>query len=178
MERVAFPLNKPKLVLILLGALVFVAGGYSMFHASAETASQSFIKSPALVHLAGLACMVFFGLCMIAGLTKLLDASPALILDNEGLTNNSGILRGGLIPWSEITGFQVHQMKGQRILYVLLKNPNSYLSTLTPLRRKLLKATLSIGPSPVAISSNLLSVNAEDLMEDLNARLTASLKQA
>jgi len=178
MNRVAFPLNKSKLALILLGASVFVAGGFSMFHASAETASQSIIKSPALVHLAGLACIMFFGLCMIAALIKLLDASPALVLDDKGLTNNSGILGGSFIPWSEITGFQVTQIKGQRILYVLLRDPSCYLSTLTPLRRKLLKATLAIGPSPVAISSNLLSVNTEDLMESLNSRLSAFKKIA
>jgi hypothetical protein len=178
MPQVTFSLNKAKVALIFFGAATFVAGGYSMFRAPAETASQSFLKSPELVHFAGLACVVFFGLCMIAALIKLLDASPALILDDQGLTNNSGILGSSFVPWSEITGFQVHQIKRQRILYVLLRDPSSYLSTLTPFKRRLLKATLSIGPSPIAISSNLLSVRTDDLMEDLNARLSAFRREA
>jgi len=49
MNRVAFPLNKFKLALLLLAAAAFVAGGYSMLHPSAETAWQSFIKSQAII---------------------------------------------------------------------------------------------------------------------------------
>jgi hypothetical protein len=72
--------SKSKMIRLFLGALVFVALGALItkviYDEQGAGAFRVFI---------GLFTMLFFGVCAIAGLVKLLDKRPALEFLNEGL---------------------------------------------------------------------------------------------
>ena len=171
-KPIVIALSKSKLIAMTTGAAVAVAIGVWMLNQSAEEiAAHGIFKSPGLVHGISLVGIIFFGLCGIVGVLRLLDTSPGIRLDSGGLTDNSSPFSIGFVPWSEITGMEVRRIGSQRILYLLLKSPESVLAQARPWKRKVLKASLLLGPSPIAISSNVLSIGFDELRELINARL-------
>lgn len=164
MQMVAVPLSKRKMSLLLAASVVFAIAGYWLFALDAtEIASMRRYHAPWFVHAIGIASMVLggWGIAMIA--RKWIDPKPGLVLDARGLTDNTSALSAGLIPWSDIAGFEVRRIQRQRILYVLLNDPKAYVAKFGPAKRALLNANLRFGPSPVAITSTALSIDFDAL---------------
>lgn len=179
MQTVMVPLGKFKIILLLAGSILFVIAGYWMFGMNAlEIASNRRFNSPLFVHGVGLASMVFGGFGVIVTTRKLFDQSPGLVLDELGLTDNSSAFSAGLIPWSDISGFEIRQIQRQRMLYVLLKDPDAYISRFGPVKQALLKASRRIAASPVAITSSSLSINFDELVELVDRHFAASRQGA
>jgi hypothetical protein len=126
-----------------------------------------------LVHGVGLAVMVFSVTAIVVALPKMFDSFPGLVIDDRSLTDNASVFGAGFIPWSDIAGIKVQEIKSQRVLYVLLKDPSSYIDTLNPVKRVLLKAVQYVAPSPVGISVSSLSIKFDDLVALVSARLGA-----
>src|SRR5688572_32327146 len=97
-ERIAIPLSKKALALYCLGGTAFAALGLWLFLNADDVRPHSplFVKAVAVV------CVGFFGLIAVKAGAKLFDRSPGLIIDAEGLVDNSGGLAAGRIPWSNI----------------------------------------------------------------------------
>jgi hypothetical protein len=71
-------LSKTKLLLLITGALIFVALGIWMYQLdSAWIEAQRRFNSPALVHSIGIVSIVFFGACGAAGINKVFDKDRA-----------------------------------------------------------------------------------------------------
>jgi hypothetical protein len=179
MQKIIVPLSKSKIMLLLVASVLFVIAGYWMFGLdAAEVESHRRFNSPLLVHGIGLASIVFGGLGVIAIARKLVDSSPGLVLDERGLTDNSSAFSAGLIPWPDITGFEIRQIQKQRILYVLLKDPDKYISRFGPVKQALLKANQRIAASPVAITSSSLSIGFDELVALIDGHFEASRRGA
>lgn len=178
-QPVSIASSRSKTLLLLVGACAFVAAGYWLFSLDAEVieARRTF-NSPALVRGLGIASMVFGGLAIFGLVRKLLDPSPGLVLDERGLTDNSTASSVGFIPWSEISGFQVGTTQGQRILYVLVREPERYIASASPFKRALLKVGQKVGPSPFGITSNTLKIGFDELVELANEHLSAHRHEA
>lgn len=174
MQRVVIPLSKSKMVFLLLIACAFVALGWWMFaRDAAEIEAQRRFNSPLFVHGVGLFNMVFFGLAGIAMSRKILDSSPALIVDDRGLTDNTSAFSAGFVPWSDITGFEVRQIQRQRVLYVRLKDPEKYIARFSPVRRALFRASQRLGASPVTLTSSSMAIGFDEMVTLVNRGLTA-----
>src|SRR5262245_19949122 len=109
-ERLLIALSKAKIVLLLMGSGVFVAAGLFLW------ANADQFSSPLYVEAVAIAAIGFFGLCGLFALFKLFDTTPGLILDAEGITDNSSAVSAGRIPWSDITGFTITSVQKQRFL--------------------------------------------------------------
>ena len=163
-QTTTIPFSKAKILLLSLAAAGFVALGCFL------------IRKPdgsLLEHGFGVVSIVFFGIALLFALRKLFDFSPGLVLDARGLTDNSSVFPRGFIPWSDISGLSVQQIKNQRLLYVLLKNPDKYIASRGPIMRAALKAMESRILSPVAISSNTLAIGFDDMVQLINKYLLA-----
>lgn len=170
MSPTSIPLNKGKLTLLLVGALLFVAAGYWMFQLdSAEILRHGRYRNPAFVHGVGLAGMAFFGAAALVAVRKLFDRKPGLIVDAEGIVDNASGIAAGRIPWTDILGFEQRRISNQRLLSVLLKNPEAYVAKSGAFKRLLQRANLAMGYSPVMLSSNALSVDFDTLCALLQA---------
>lgn len=157
-------LSKGKLVLLLVGALLFVVGAWWMYRLDpAEILRYGRYHNPLLVHGIGIVGMAFFGAVALFVVRKLFDRTPGLIVDAEGIVDNASGIAVGRIVWADILGFEERRVYNQRLLSVQLKNPEVYVTKSPPLRRLLLRGNLALGYSPVVLSSNALSIDFDTL---------------
>jgi hypothetical protein len=82
-SEVVIPLSKSKIALLLFGAVAFVAACVWIWSFADREPDPLFVKGVAATGI------VFFGLCAIVSCIKLLDGRPGLIIDGEGIVDNS-----------------------------------------------------------------------------------------
>ena len=163
-------LSKTKILLLVVGALAFVALGVWMYQLDpAWIESQRRFNSPLLVHSVGIVSVVFFGLCGVVGIRKFFDKKPGLILGASGIVDNSSGAAAGLIPWSEIQGFGIHEIQKQKLLIIKLADPEKYIQAGGSMKRALNRMNLKLCGSPIAISSNALKINFNELVNLCNS---------
>jgi len=141
-DPIVIPLSKSKIVLMLAGAVVFVVLGV-FFIIKPESFRNSLFYSPITIVCVGVAAVLFFGFVVIALVKKLRDNTPGIIINNEGIVDNSSAVSAGLVIWDDITGIQIAQVMNQRFIMLILKNPNDYINMHTNiLKKKLLSLTI------------------------------------
>jgi hypothetical protein len=93
-------LNRGKIILMLLGSLAFVAAAVWLWLSAGKS---SFLK-PYLQQVIALVGVAFFGLCAFYACVKVADARPGLIIDDDGIIDNSSGAAVGRIHWDDVTG--------------------------------------------------------------------------
>ena len=160
-DSVVVPLSKGKILLLALGAVVFIVLG-AWFYLNADDMPY---RNPLVAKTVGGACVLFFGVCAIYASRKLFDSSPGLIIDAEGLVDNSSGISAGRIPWSDITGFKVSTIQRQKFLSIEVRNPEAYLQRASRPKRFLVAANMKFFGGPIHISSNALAISFDDLVK-------------
>ena len=163
-EEKVIGISKVKTLLILLGALAFVALGvwFLTLDTQAIEAQRKF-NSPVLVYGIGGVAIAFFGACGIFAIKKLFDTSPGLVLNRQGLTDNSSAISVGFVPWSEVSRIEEHQIQKQKFISIFVDNPDKYMNAGNVLQRKARQANLKMCGTPISISSNALKIKYDDL---------------
>ena len=165
-EETIIKLSKFKITLLVTGSIVFVLGGIWLLTLDPQQIeSARRFNNPALITAVAYASIVFFGLCGIYGAIKLFDTKPGLVLNSSGITDYSSAVAAGLIPWQEIRGFREFQVSGQKMLVVLVNDPERYVNMGNPIRRALNKANFNMVGSPISISANALKISYAELTE-------------
>ncbi|MFD1123029.1 STM3941 family protein [Methylophilus flavus] len=153
-------LSKSKIVVLLLISIVFVWLGWWMFSLDAvQIQSQRRFNSPEFIHGLGLVAIILFGLGMVVAIIKFFDKKPGLVLNSQGIYDNGSGVSAGFIPRSEITGFGIWEFQKQKLLIVLLEDPEKYIEAGNVFRRALNRANYKLCGSPIAITSNALKIN-------------------
>ena len=160
---VSIPLSKTKVVLVFLGAVGFVVGSFWIwFVADTQTRySQLFAKAVAVVGAS------FFGLCSIYAFFKILDSRPGLMIDSQGIVDNSSAVAAGRIFWHEIIGLNVSEIAGQRFITIEVVDPKRFAEGGAFLRRTLNAVNTKVTGSPINISTNSLRLNFDQLVYQL-----------
>jgi len=159
-------LSKNKLILLVAGSCVFVAFGLWMLSISAaEIESHRRYNDPLFVHGFGLIAALFFGSCGAFGIKKLFDKKPGLVFNSIGIIDNSSGVSAGLIPWSEISGFDIYEVHKQKMLVIFLKNPEKYIEMGNTIKRHINKVNFKLCGSPIVITSNALQINFDELLK-------------
>jgi hypothetical protein len=178
MAPVSIGLSKWKMLLVIGGAMLFVVAGVVFFNMDpAEIEARRRWNTPWLVHGIGLLAMTM-GVAGVLGVgRKLFDGRPGLVLDEHGLTDNSSLFSAGFVPWSDITGVSVRAVHGsnQKILYVLLADPERFIAKFGPVRRLAMRAGLKFG-SPVGITSGTLQIGFDEMVALVQKHFEASRK--
>ena len=162
-DEIAVALKKQKLILLLLGAIAFVALGYWLW----LIAEDQIRFYPLFVKVIAINSIVFFGMCSIYIFAKLFDTKPGLIVDQDGIVDNSSGVSAGRIQWSEITGFMIKEVSGQSFIAIGVSDPEKYLQRGGFLKRSLNAASFKMTGSPINISSNSLDMNFGQLHQTL-----------
>ena len=167
---ISIPLSKGKLLLSILGAFAFVAIGF-WFVLAPPSRTGSSLESTLLMVL-GLVAILFFGGIAILVIRKLFDSRPGLIIDEQGLNDNSGGLSAGQILWQDIENFQALQIQRQRLILVLVKNPQDYIDRQSNgWKRKLMAMNYRQYGTPISISTNGLKISFAELLAMLEQQL-------
>lgn len=162
-HQIEIPLSKTKMMLTFLGSLAFVLLGI-WFLLYPPKSNHWLFGNEIVIFVAGLAAILFFGLVAITLFRKFLDNKPGLIINSEGVTDNSSGVSAGLIPWTDIQEIKTVQVMNQQFLMLIVKNPNDYLNKVSnPLKRNAMKVNYKTYGSPISISSNALQTNLDDL---------------
>jgi hypothetical protein len=164
-DETIIELSKTKLALVLLGASAFVAAGIWMFSLDdASIQSQRRFNNPVYVHGLGLVTIVFFGSCGLLALKKLFDKKPGLVFNNSGIVDNASSASAGFIPWSEVVGAEIFEIQKQKMLIIMVRDPQKYIARGSSLKRTLNKANYKMVGSPISISPHALAISFSELV--------------
>jgi hypothetical protein len=79
--------------------------------------------SPLMTQAIGADCVLFFGWWVLYAARKLFDPAPGLVVDDEGLVDNSSALAAGRMPWADIADIRMVKVQRQRFLAIELHDP-------------------------------------------------------
>lgn len=170
-QQIEIPLNKSKIIIMLIGSLAFVAIGL-WFVIAPPTIENSYWGSPAKLAIAGYLSIVFFGLCSFVFLRKLPDDKPGLIIDDTGLVDNSGGLSAGRILWSDIEDISVMEIHSQKLIMLHVTNPQQYIERQKNVfKRKGMEMNNKMYGTPISITANGLKTSFDELLNILMNKL-------
>src|SRR6476661_133853 len=153
-ETVEIPLNKSKIILTLIGAIIFIIFGF-LFLKNPESYATSFIRSPEMVRIAGIAAVLVFGLCAVFIAIKLFDKKVGLRIDEYGITDNSSATSVGVIDWADIQGIQTIQIASTKMILIMTRSPEKYLERAkNAFSKYALKSNLKYYGTPISVFPN------------------------
>jgi hypothetical protein len=123
MEEFVAHHSRARLALLLLAAVLFVAGGLWMAGMFGDPPTSR-RYSPEVVKFVGWACLAFFGLCAVVIARRMFEGGDALRIDRTGITFTAW--SDQTIPWSEITEISEWSMRGQRSIILHLRDPDRF----------------------------------------------------
>lgn len=167
-DETIIELSKGKIALVLLGAVVFVIAGIWFLTLDAESIRSDrgfrlLFNSPALAYAVGVAAIAIFGFFGFSAIKQFLNKKPGLIFNSTGIVDNASAAAAGFIPWSDVLGSHIFEMQGQKMLVIMVRNPQKYIDRGGAVKRKLNKANFNMAGSPISISSITLKANLSEL---------------
>jgi len=176
-NEIKMPLSKTKLALMLVVALTFVIIRIWCWIYPEDLANSYYQRSsPLFISLVGLICIIFFGACTIFFLWKLFDTKYGLIINAEGIIDNSSGVSIGLIKWSDIIDIKTLKVKRQKFIVIEVEDPDMYIALAkTRLGKIALKENFRMSGSPININSNSLKSNFANLLESIETSYNQQL---
>lgn len=119
---VAYP-SRWRLALLMMLGLGFVALGFWMIGAFGSVPSST--RYPYLETLiVGWVCLIFSGVCVVAYISRLLEAGQQMRVDASGILFSQW--SDATIPWSQISDVTVRSYQSSRFIIIHLKNRRLY----------------------------------------------------
>jgi hypothetical protein len=172
LDTIEIPISKLKTILLFLGCLAFIITGVC-FVISPEKFLSPVARSSTAIFIGGCLGILVFGFFGVTIFKKLFENVPGLTISVDGITDNSGGLPAGFIPWSDIIAVKVIEINNQRLLNLVVKNPHEYIQRQkSALKRMIMKKNLDIYGAAIGISANALKINFGDLKETIEKRLS------
>ena len=110
------------------------------------------------------AAIAFFSACGLFALFKLFDRTPGLVIDAEGIIDNSSGLSAGRIPWSDIRGLHVTVVQQRKFICVQVHDPDKYVQRASFLKRQLDRLNAKYFGGPIFISAVALRTDFDELL--------------
>ncbi len=168
--RIEIELSKVKLTKLLVVSILFLSGGLWILITNPQVSNPIFNNpiSKSIASYGG----VSMGLCGIYFFTKkLFDKNYGLVIDEQGICDNSSIFNFGPIPWSDISNVYEYSIQAsiaskQRFVTVEISNQEKYISKQTNvIKRKLLTLTSKSHGLKLNISANGLKIKHPELLK-------------
>jgi len=172
--EILIPISKQKIILLAIGALIFVGLGI-LFVTNPEKYTSRIMRIPSIIFISGVASILFFGICIPFIFKKLLDKSPGLIITNQGILDNSSGVSAGQIYWSDIKDISVLKIYRQKLIMLHVKNPQDYIDKQTNgFKRKMMTLNYKMYGTPLSITSKGLKISFDELLAILIEKLESS----
>jgi hypothetical protein len=159
------PLSKNKLRRSIIISAVFILLGIFMFFKGGKMMGDKIVKK-CIVEIAGALLVPLCCWTLYYSVKKLKDEQDGLNITDLGIYDNCSGANLGLIKWEDITGFKEYENRGTKSIFILVDNPDQYISKANSfLTKKILQANYKMGGTPIAVSAVSLSVSYEQLKE-------------
>lgn len=162
-KKIEIQLSKSKLILLLLGAAVFVGLGI-WFVVNPPEIRNPVLGNPTTIFIVGLASIIFFGFAGFFILKKLGDKSPGLVISDEGVFDNTSAVSAGLVPWTDVLEIRETKVANQIFINLVVKNPQEYIDKQkSAFKRKLMQINYDTYGTVIGISANGLKCDYREL---------------
>jgi hypothetical protein len=159
--------SKGKVLKLLIGSIGFVAlSSWLLTIADTQTRYE-----PAEVKIAAIAGISFFGIAAIFSFCKLFDKRAGLILDSEGIHDNSSAIGSRMIRWNNITGLSTDEIQKTKLLILQVNNAEESINAESKLKRWLMSMNYNKYGTPIVISSTALNINFDELAKTISGLL-------
>jgi len=163
LNQIEISLSKTKMLLNILGALIFVFLGVWLLIYPPEISHWIF-GNPIVIFSTSISLIIFFGLISVLLLRKFLFKKPGLIINSQGIIDKSSGNCAGLIPWRNIEAIKVSQVMNKKFLLIFVNNPQDYINNISsPIKRRFVRLNYKSMGTPISISSNELQIDFEGL---------------
>lgn len=162
MSRIEIPLSKTKIILLVISSIAFIIFGV-LFILNPDKFISPIFRNPQILRLIGLGAILFFSVTGLFGCRKLFDKKIGLIVDEYGITDNTNASSVGLIEWADITGIETAEVMSTKFLLIYTLNPDKYLDSVKGFKRKLMQGNMKMYGTPLAITSNTVNYNFNEL---------------
>ncbi|MBS1601619.1 MAG: hypothetical protein JST42_03040 [Bacteroidetes bacterium] len=168
-DKIEIPLSKGKLTKLLFFSVLFLFAGFWIAITDPQVSNAAF-NNPIIkgVGAYGSIIMGLFGTYFFT--KKLFDNRPGLILDEQGIYDNTSAFKFGLIPWSDIceisaASIQASIASKQHFITLKLVDPQKYIAREKNFfKKKLLQANAKSYGSPIHISTNGIKADHSELL--------------
>ncbi|HBX63438.1 MAG TPA: hypothetical protein DEG63_10245 [Flavobacteriaceae bacterium] len=156
--------NKKKTLLMLIGSLLFVAGGiFFVMH------PESFDGEPLITRMIGILCILFFGFAAIVFVRYLISNRLLLEITDQGL--HIGDIHKTFIEWQDISGFKEIAIYSTPIIIILIKNSKAVIDDEpNMIKKKMMQFNMNYG-SPYNLNSGNMAIRHKELFRLLNEKL-------
>jgi hypothetical protein len=156
-EKIEIPLSKNKLFLVIGCSIVFVVLGVWLYTNEFKEHSFRLLRNPMVVKGSGILAILFFGATGFFGIKKFFDKKVGLIIDSNGITDNSNASSVGLIEWNDISDLVTKQVMSTKFLLIYVTNPEKYIGKAkNGMKAKLMRSNMKMYGTPLSITSNTL----------------------
>lgn len=166
-QSIEIRLSRLKIFLVIIGSFLFVLIGCSFINDPqgwSKNRGGLNVAEIAVLYVAGIASVCFFGMCLLYGLYKITDTNVGLRLDSEGFYDNSNASSLGLIRWQDITGIETVQVASTKALVISISNDEEYINNGSNFFvKRLAKMNKKWYGSPVVIPSVSLKTDFDSL---------------
>jgi hypothetical protein len=164
-DRLVIYPSRIKVVLVLLGAIAFVAAG--LWIGSPDIAGTLPLWKVVIATYVG---VPFFGACGLYAAYRLARHRPAVEIDSTGFTDSSSAIAAGRLSWGEVDRVVVYSFYGQMLLGIVPRDLEMFMSRQSIWRRWVTRLNLALGCSPANIAQVILPMPVRELAELLRAR--------
>ncbi len=160
MDRIEIYSSKKKTIFGVIGSILLVALG--LWISLDRTA-------PVSIRWMGIVTVLFFGWGIFIGTKKVIKSNAALIIDDKGIYINPQQSFSGFIEWNNIIKFKEIKMIGQKIMVIVVKDPEKWVENETNfLQKELMRYNLNHYGSPFSITPAGLTMTYKELNDKLN----------
>ncbi|WP_333620735.1 STM3941 family protein [Sphingobacterium multivorum] len=156
--------NKKKTLLMLIGSLLFVAGGiFFVMH------PESFDGEPLITRMIDILCILFFCFAAIVFVRYLISNRLLLEITDQGL--HIVDIHKTFIEWQDISGFKEIAIYSTPIIIILIKNSKAVIDDEpNMIKKKMMQFNMNYG-SPYNLSSGNMAIRHKELFRLLNEKL-------
>ncbi|GEM_PF-1390185 len=147
---------------IIIGALVLILSAYLLLKCINS-------YNGIYVIIGTLGTFVFLPKVIFASIVKFTQRE-LLIINKEGITDNSEMYSVGFIPWKDIQGIVVKGKKSQKKLEIQLKNCNKIMTEISWIKRFMLRFSKKITSSAIIVTFDYCEMSFDDAVELINKK--------
>jgi hypothetical protein len=158
LEPLAISSNRKKLAGLVVVSAACAAMGVELWMAAAASLLGT-----------GLAvvCVGFFVLCGLYGFVRMCDRAPGLVLDRDGIIDNSTGTAAGRVRWEEITDIRFRMMGTQRFVTIDVVDPRRFVERGGAVKRLMKRVNNATLGSPINISIVGLAISPDELFRQI-----------
>ncbi len=174
-RNIVLAVPRDRAVSLALVSFVFSVAGFA--YMGAFVLAGNLNASLANWAFAIIACSALV-ICAIGSLSlwiAIFASRATLVIDSQGVYNDTPLFGAGLITWEEIAGLVSYRMLTQRYLAIVLRDPRTLLARTWLLPKLTMIINDKTSPAPVNIPEAFLPVSADQVLRVVRSEFSQEI---